>query len=139
MPISEESTPTTARMQLFFVFKAVQTLSNWILADSGSVRNLIDEAVHKKLLYQPPIRVPGDCRVIGSNGEPLDLKGFTVLPVIFSTTLLWDEFEVVPNLPLEVLIGSDVLTNHHCLLFYLTDNQKMLMFRNENCNECNRF
>ena len=45
--------------------------------------------VYKKLQYQPPIRDPKDCRVVGSNGDPLDLKGFTVLSVTFGTTLLW--------------------------------------------------
>ena len=38
--MSEESTPGTPRMQLFFVLGAVQSLPVWILADSGSVRNL---------------------------------------------------------------------------------------------------
>ena len=89
--------------------------------------------VYKKLPYQPPIKDPGDCRVIGGNGEPLDLKGFTVLPVTLGTTLLWHEFGVVPNLPLEALIGADVLTNQQCSLLYLKDNQKRLKFGNENC------
>ena len=71
--MSEESTPGAARMQLFFVLGAVQNLPIWILADSGSVRNLISEAIYRKLPYQPPIRDPGDCRVIGGNGELLDL------------------------------------------------------------------
>ena len=49
LPMSDESTPGTPRMQLFFVLGAVQTLPTWILADSGSVQNLVDEAVYKKL------------------------------------------------------------------------------------------
>ena len=40
--MGEESTPGSARMQLFFVLGAVQTLPVWILADSRSVRNLMD-------------------------------------------------------------------------------------------------
>ena len=51
MPMSEESIPGAPRMQLFFLLGAVQNLPNWILADSGSVRNLISEAIYKKLLY----------------------------------------------------------------------------------------
>ena len=109
MPMSEEFTPGAPRMQVFFVLGAVQNLPTWILADSGSVQNLISEAINRKLPYQPPIRVPGDCRVIGGNGEPLDLKGFTVLPVTLGSTLLWHQFGVVPNLPLEVLIEADIL------------------------------
>ena len=40
--MSEESTPGTPRMQLFFVLGEVQKLPTWIVADSGSVRNLVD-------------------------------------------------------------------------------------------------
>ena len=137
--MSEESTPGSERMQLFFVLEAVQTLSTWILVDSGSVQNLVDEIIYKKLPYKPSIKNPGDCRVIGGNGEPLDLKGFTVLPVTLGTRLLWHEFGVVPNLPLEVLIDAYVLTNHQCSLLYLKDNQKRLTLENENCTECDRF
>ncbi len=36
--------------------------------------------------------------------QALDVKGFTVLPVTLGTTLLWHEFGVAPNLPLEVLM-----------------------------------
>ena len=50
-----------------------------ILADSGSVRNLIDESVFKKLPCRHPIRPLGDVTVIGGNGEALDLLWFTVL------------------------------------------------------------
>ena len=67
------------------------------------------------------------------------MKKFTVLPVTLGTKLLWHEFGVVPNLPLEVLIGADVLTNQQCSLLYLKDNQKRLMFGNVNCTECERF
>ena len=137
--MSEESTPGTPRMQLFFVLGSVQTLPVWILADSGSVRNLIDEAVYLKLPYQPPIRDPGDVLVIGGNGEALELKGFAVLPVSVGTTLLWHEFGVVPNLPLEVLIGADVLAAHQCSLLYLKNNRKRLLFGNPACVSCVRY
>ena len=53
--------------------------------------------------------------------------------------MLWHEFGVVPNLPLDVLNGADVLTNHQCSLLYLKDNQQRLTFGNENCKECDRF
>ena len=139
LPVCEGSSPGTPRMALFFVLGAVQTLPTWILADSGSVRNLIDEAVYRKLPYQPPIRDPGDCRVIGGNGEALDLKGFTVLPITLGTALLWHEFGVVPNLPLEVLIGADILASHQCSLLYLQGNQKRLFFGKENCAGCEQF
>ena len=69
--MGEESSPGSARMQLVFVLGAVQTLPVWILADSGSVRNLNDEAVYLRLPLRSPIQDPGDIRVIGGNGEPI--------------------------------------------------------------------
>ena len=117
--MSEEFTPVTPRMQLIFVLGAVQILPLWILADPVSVRNLIDAFVNCRLPYQPPIRDPGDVRLIGGNGEALDLKGFTVLTVSFGTNLLLQEFRVVSNLPLEVLIGADILAPHLSSLHYL--------------------
>lgn len=68
LPVREASTPSALRMTLFFILGAVQTLPTWILADSGSVRNLISEAVFNKLTYKPSIRDTGDCHVIGCNG-----------------------------------------------------------------------
>ena len=35
------------------------------------------------------------------------------------STLLWHEFGVVPDLPLEVLIGADVLAAYQCSLLHL--------------------
>ena len=49
LELSEEFTPGTPRMQLFFILGAVQTLSVCIFADSGSVRYLIDNAVNNRL------------------------------------------------------------------------------------------
>ena len=137
--MSEESTPGTPRMQLFFVLAAVQTRPVWILADSGSVRNLIDESTFKKLPFQPRLREPGDVKVIGGNGEALDLRGFVVLPVSLGNTLLWHEFGVVPELPLEVLIGADVLAAHRCSLLYLKNNRKRLLFGQTSCSHCDRY
>ncbi len=134
--MSEESIPGTPRMQLFFVLSAVQTLPVVILADSGSVHNLIDESVFNRLPLKPPIKDPGDIRVIGGNGEALDLKGFAVLPVSLGSNLIWHEFGVVPNLPLEVLVGADVLAPHLCSLLYLTTNKKRLQFGVKECPRC---
>ena len=66
--------------------------------------------------------------MIGGNGKPLDLKGIKVLPITLGTILLWLEFGVVQNVPFEVLIGADILSNHQCLLLYQNNNQNSLLF-----------
>ena len=47
--------------------------------------------------------------MIGGNEKALDLKGFAVLSVSLGTNLIWHKFGIVSNLPLEVLVGADVL------------------------------
>ena len=78
------TTQINSRMQLFFVFGSVQSIPVYILADSGSVRNLIDEVFFNRLSFQPPIKSPGEVRVIGGNGEPLELKGFRPCPSLLA-------------------------------------------------------
>ena len=131
-------TPNTSRMRLFFVESMVQSTPMWILADSGSSRNLINELAFSRLLFQPPLRPPGDVRVVGGSGEALQIKGFAVLPISFGTTLVWHEFGVVKDLPLEALIGGDVFTPHFCTLQYLKNNRKRLEFGTQTCSECER-
>ena len=131
-------TPNTSRMRLFFVESMVQSTPMWLLAESGSSRNLINELAFSRLLFQPPLRPPGDVRVVGGSGEVLQIKGFAVLPISFGTTLVWHEFGVVKDLPLEALIGGDVFTPHFCTLQYLKNNRKRLEFGTQTCSECER-
>ena len=134
--MSEESTPGTSQMQLLIVLGAVQTLPFWILADSGFVRNLIEESVFNRFSFKPPIKYPGDVRVIRGNGEALDLKGFAVLPVSLGSNLIWHEFGIMPTLPLEVLVSAYVLAPHLCSLLYQKNNKKRLQFGVQVCPRC---
>ena len=103
-------------MQLFFILGMVQTLLMGILADSDSIRYLINEAVYIRLPYKPPIRDPGVVRLIFENSEALYLKCFAVLPVSLNSKLVWHEFGVMPYLPLDMFIESDVLDSNCCSL-----------------------
>ena len=64
LAMSPKSTPGTPRMQLIFILGAVQTMPVWNWADFGSVRNLIYISVYNRLPFKPPLRDPGDVRVI---------------------------------------------------------------------------
>ena len=53
------------------------------------------------------IRLPmnqQNIQVFGGNEGPLGIRGFAVLPVEISGTLIWHEFAVVRQFPLEVMI-----------------------------------
>ena len=70
---------------------------------------------------------------MGGNGEALDLNGFAVLPVALGSNLIWHEFGVVPNFPLKVLVGADVLGPHLCSLLYLKNYKTRLQFGIQVC------
>lgn len=75
-------------LKLFFVSASVQTVPVSILADSGSVRNLISETFFSKLLFKPPVQPVGDVQVVCGNGRSLDLRGFVVLPTTIGKVVL---------------------------------------------------
>ena len=91
---SLESTPGNPRTMLFFVQGIIQNQTHWVLADSGSMRNLIDYDVFRSLLYQPQL-FQRDIQVFGGNGGLLDIRGFAVLPLMIGDTLIWHELAVV--------------------------------------------
>ena len=84
---SFEYTPGNPRTMLFFVRGTVQNKTNCVLADSGSVRNLIYD-VFKSLPFQPFLN-QRNIPVFGGNGGPLVIRGFAVLPAVISSTLIW--------------------------------------------------
>lgn len=65
-------------------------------------------------------------RIIGENCEVIDLKSFAVMLVSFGTTLVWHEFGVMFNLPLELLIETEILASHFCSLPYLKNNKSAI-------------
>ena len=133
---SLESTPGNPRTMLFFVQVIIQNQAHYVLTDLGSVRNFIDYDVFRSLPYQLQLN-QRDIQVFGGNGSPLNIRGFAVLPLMISDTLIWVEYAVVRQLPLEVLIGADILQPHFCFLLYLKNKQKDLRFKLLNCFECN--
>lgn len=76
------------RFKLFFFVALVQTMSVWILADSCSARNLINETFFLGLPFQPPIRPIGDVQVVGGSKHLPDLRGFAILPTTIGSVVL---------------------------------------------------
>ena len=134
---SLESTPGNPRTALYFVEGNIQNQTHWILADSGSVRNLINDEVFRGLPYQPPLR-QRDVQVVGGNGAPLSIRGFVVLPTVIDGILLWHEYAVIHRLPLVAIIGADIFQSHNCSLHYMNNKQKKLEFGSTDCSECKR-
>ena len=70
---SLESTPGNPRTILFFVCGIVHNQILWVLAKSGSVKNLIDDDVFSFLPFEPPLN-QRNIPVYGGNGGPLDVR-----------------------------------------------------------------
>ena len=136
MPAPDLSLSGNGRSRLFFVPAIVQNKFVHMLADSGSVRNLINDKLFADLQFQPPLRSPGDCRVVGCNNQALPLKGFAILPVVIQSVVLWHEFGVVSNFPLDALIGADIMAPHFAMLRYIKDDQRSLEFGIKDCTIC---
>ena len=129
------SSPGNARTALSFFAGNIQNQTYWILVDSGSVRNLIDDRVFDSLPYQPPLR-QRDVQIFGGNGGALSIRGFAVLPVVICGAVLWHEFAVVHELPLRAIIGADILQPHLASLSYLNGQQKKLELGTGECATC---
>ena len=129
------TSPGNARTALSFFAGNIQNQTYWILVDSGSVRNLIDDRVFDSLPYQPPLR-QRDIQIFGGNGGALSIRGFAVLPVVICGVVIWHEFAVVHELPIRAIIGADILQPHLASLSYLNDNQKKLELGTSECEIC---
>ena len=129
------SSPGNARTALSFFAGNIQNQTYWILVDSGSVRNLIDDRVFDSLPYQPPLR-QRDVQIFGGNGGALSIRGFAVLPVVICGAVIWHEFAVVHELPLRAIIGADILQPHLASLSYLNGHQKKLELGTGECAIC---
>ena len=129
------SSPGNARTALSFFAGNIQNQTYWILVDSGSVRNLIDDRVFDSLPFQPPLR-QRDVQIFGGNGGALSIRGFAVLPVVICGVILWHEFAVVHELPLRAIIGADILQPHLASLSYLNGEQKRLELGVGECAIC---
>lgn len=81
----------------------------WILADSGSARNLISSEAFNDIAFQQPLRPVGDVKVVGKSGEFFELEGFALIPITIEQTVIWHEFWDLKRLPLAARIGGHKL------------------------------
>ena len=112
-----EWTPKNLRTLLFCVQNIVQN-QTLHFRRLRVCKNLIDDDVFKLLPFLPPL-TQRNIQMLGGNGAPLFIQDFGVLPVTIGGTLVWHELALVRKLPLDVLIGADILQPHLCSQHYL--------------------
>ena len=101
-----------AKKLLFWVKGSVQNKNLWVLADTGSSRNLMSEKFWKQLPIPPKLSPSGSTVVVAGDGKILDLLGWIILNFDIAGQTVYHEVGVVKDLPLEFLMGGEVMKSH---------------------------
>ena len=79
---------------------------------------------------------PGSTVVVAGDGKILDLQGWTVLNFEIAGQTLYHEVGVVKDLPLEFLIGGELMKPHACTLQYATTGRNIFHLGTNSCIIC---
>ena len=110
----------SAKRLLFWVITSIQNRNLWALADTGSCRNLMSEKFWKALPIPVILTPPGSTVVVAGDGKILDLLGWTIINFEIAGQTVYHEIGVVKDLPVEFLIGGELMKPHSCSLQYVT-------------------
>ena len=130
--------PVNQRRDLFFVPGQLQDKWVWLLIDSGSCRNLVSEGFWNSLSFKPKLGSPGSDKVVAGNGATINVLGEAPLLVVLEGVRMWHNFAVVRGLPLDILIGGELLEPHRCRLTYQADGRKRVEVFDTACAACHR-
>ena len=90
-----------------------------------------------KQLRVPTILTPaGSTVVVAGDGKILDLQWLAVLNFEIAEQTLYHEVGVVKDLPLEFLIGGELMKSHDCTLTYSSMGRNILTLGKETCSCC---
>ena len=88
------------------------------MIDTGATANLISEKLVRELhtfQYIDRCQLPV---FVGANGKPLDVLGAVVFPFEFSGSFLFHRWYIVRDLPIQLLMGNEMLRLHHASIDY---------------------
>ena len=89
-----------------------------------------------QLFHQPELRAPGAMRILVGNGAALDLRGWTTLVVAIDGHWLYHEFGVVGDMPLDAVVGAEIMKSHAFQLRYSPDGPNVIELSNPSCALC---
>ena len=114
----------------------VQDKNIWILADTGSCRNLISENFWNSLPLHSQLAPPGATIVVAGDGNVLQLVGWAILKLEILGKQLYHEVGIVKDLPVNFLLGGELMTPHACTLQYVPNARNTLTLGNVECTIC---
>ena len=75
-------------------------------------------------------------KVIGGNGLPIPLLGFADFAVKVADAWICHGFAIVDDLPLDLILGAEILKPHGALLTYQPQGDNVLTFALNSCRVC---
>jgi len=126
----------SSKRLLFWVIVSLQDKNIWALADTGSCRNLVNEKFFRTLPIQATILPPGSTVVIAGDGKILDLIGWLILNFEVAGTTVYHEIGIVKDLPVDLLLGGELMKPHGCMLQYVTSGRNVFKLGNKTCATC---
>ena len=92
-----------------------------ILIDTGATRSYVGKELLEKILRSNyPIAKPTSQNLIVANGEPVEIIGQVVIPIMIGKDIEHMSFRLVPKLRSTSILGTDMIRNLKMTLDYDT-------------------
>lgn len=73
--------------------------------------------------------------IVAGNSQTILLIGFGIFVASISSNWIYHDFDVVNDLPSDVVIGGEIMREHHANLRYLPNGSNSIKFKPE-CGQC---
>ncbi|KAF0094098.1 MAG: hypothetical protein FD144_5946, partial [Rhodospirillaceae bacterium] len=122
---------------LFWVPVRVQGRRFVALADTGADRNCVRQSFLDSLQQPVTRRPPNGERILGANGQELDLDGTAVLEVEVQRVRLHHEYLICKTLPVDIILSGELMKLHESTL-RLRRGRNRFDIGEPSCSECER-
>ena len=100
------------RLSLFWYIANVQDKCLTVFPDTGSIRNLVSENFCKSLSFEVHLTPAGATLVVAGNAKAVLLVGWGIFKFEIAEQTFYHEIVVVKDLPIDFLIGGEVMRSH---------------------------
>ena len=127
---------TREKKSLFWVPVGVQDRTVWALIETGESHNLISQRDYEPLLQPPTLRPPGAMMAVAGNNQEIPLLGWITLRFTINTRSAYHDFDVVKNLPIDMLIEGEFLRTHECQIMYKASGRDAFGIKDGSSDVC---
>ena len=127
---------TSSQPAMFWFLLRIQDKSLWGLADTGSFRNLMSKKFYDSLPVKVRLKSPGYVAILAANGKAVEPLGWGIFEFEIAGKIFCHEVGVVQELPVDFLIGTDLMIPHSAKLRYSSVGSNSLSFEPVHCSVC---